>query len=218
MKKFVCSLLVLACFGMCACNSAKKARVNPAFSTEEALMRMIEDNGYYEVNALHKTCAEEAPKDEFGNLSEEDLADYVAKKIGDKMIYQKTDLRTTFYDFESFYDLYLTKPDDGYTGQGLLLTVSTKEDFDMPSQVKNLKEYYEKGFLSGKTIFDTELDGGLLMYCYEKQNTYAVDLLYEDKAAKSLVYIRYEIPKEDNAEEIQELRDLGLPVVTDYMK
>ena len=67
MKKLICSLLVFAGLGMCACNSKdvetnKDEVFNSAFFSEDSLVKMAEKKGYIEFDEFSKEVGKELTK------------------------------------------------------------------------------------------------------------------------------------------------------------
>lgn len=127
--------------------------------------------------------------------------------------------------------------------QGLYLNIFIAEDYDVDEDrfdsneefleyiIENKQNYI--GYVEDNSRMDFDGEDMLeisemtyiccyesrVAYPYEKHEwSYDVFIATYDEETGSYVRIEYTLPKKDNEEEIQELRDLGIPIITDFIK
>ena len=218
MKKFISVVLIVACLGLSACKSKDKYNkdsINSAFYSYDSIAELIEEREYIEFFDLNDELYDEDTNDYFDDY--EDIANEI---VGDKLIYQY-DERGDYYaimDIYGFYGGWIRLVQSVPSCQGLYCSIRVFED-----PTDDL-EGYEDTFKAIGSDYDEFLEtskGVRINYGIEefgKVGRYNVLLSYQDTKKGNIVIIMYTIPTEDNEEEIQELRNLGIPVITDYIE
>lgn len=107
------------------------------------------------------------------------------------------------------------------SGQELEIVISARENFNLPSEYEDLDEYFKYYYhnnyatsLSGNNI--TTTSENVLIGCKYNDTRNCVLLMHYDSKSGTLVIITYYIPTEDDSDDIEILRELGIPVYTDY--
>lgn len=239
MKKLISLLLIIACLGMCSCTAEDddsagfKLEVMNTFSYHE-LLRESKNEGfiaYWDFTALVDFELEEQypeiySRDRSVPMTDEQIEHYYGccyHASGGKMTY-----RNDSSDYLVFND-YMSAV--GGSGQGLTVYVYFEEEFELPSEYEDWEEYAEEVYFEPdyKLHMDNmeETDDGALLIYRTKENSYGngeksaeyyeVTVVTVNSDETSLIRVVYQIPVEDNEEEITELKNLGIPVVTDYI-
>lgn len=199
-------------------NATKKSKgISPAFYSVDALKQMFAEKGFIDYNVIYEESNNEAPKTDYNGeevVMPADLTNAMVGKIGDKMTYLESSQNTyTLWDSDSIVSLY----GEPYEYQGLFLLVKIYDTFEFPAGCKNLDEYFVS--CNGDNVeFKEVLSDDLLITAYKFNYGYVVDLFYLVPDSKAMVNFKYEIPFENNEEEIARLEEFGLPVITDYYK
>lgn len=196
---------------------AINAEINPAFCSTAALMKMFEEKGFPEYNQIYEESNNEAPKTDYNGeevVMPADLTNAMIGKIGDKMTYMESSENTyTLWDSDSIVSLY----GEPYEYQGLYLLVKIYDTFALPDGCKNMDDYFVS--CNGDNVqFKKALSDGFLISCYTFNYGYVVDMFYLVPDSDAMIAIKYEIPFENNEEEIARLKEFGLPIITDYYK
>lgn len=225
MKKIICSLLVFAGLGMCACNSKdgepnKDEVFNSAFFSEDSLVKMAEKKGYIEFDEFSKEVGKELTKDGEVSITDDMVSEAAAKKAGDKLIY-KVDHYFSVFDSETAGLLFNSEQPLEMEYEGLYLRAYIDEEFKLDPDYDDLAEYGEdlaESFFVAGNFNKVEISEDVIMFYDEQGDCYEVYLCCQDTSAGSMVEMLYYIPLEDNEKAVKELKDLGVPAVTDYLK
>lgn len=242
MKKAFSILMVLTIMCLSACGTAKQAttdsettaenpeqttevstesaegtasEISPDFCSVEAIKAMFEEKGFLDYYQIYEESNNEAPKTDYNGeevVMPADLTNTMIGKIGDSMTYQESSRNTfTLWDSDSIVSLY----GEPYEYQGLFLLVNIYDTFELPDGCNTLDDYFVS--CNGDDVeFKKVLSDNLLISCYTMTYGYVVDMFYLVPDSTAMIAIKYEIPFEDNEEEIARLNEFGLPIITDY--
>ncbi len=193
----------------------KDFEIDPAFCSLDALKEMFKEKGFLDYYQIYEESNNEAPKTDYNGeevIMPADLTSAMIGKIGDSMTYQESNQNTyTLWDSDSIVSLY----GEPYEYQGLFLLVTIYDNFEMPDGCNSLDDYFVS--CNGENVeFKQVLSDNLLISCYTFTYGYVVDMFYLVPDSAAMVAFKYEIPFEDNEEEIARLEEFGLPIITDY--
>ena len=239
MKKFISAVLIVACLGLCACEAKVKriapiaetetqqqdsedneGSINPAFYSFDSIDEFVEERGYIESGDLNDELY-----DKSSNAYFDDYEDIANEIVGDKLIYEYLFMGNiineyVIMDVNSFYNYSMHLDYSILRCQGLFCRIKVYED-----PTGDLEGYEKTSVTTPPTVKYIELQetsaGVRISYTtfdYDGFGQYVALLSYQDTETGNIVVITYNIPTEDNEEEIQELRDLGIPVITDYIE
>ena len=220
MKKFISVVLIVACLSLSACNKYNKDSINSAFYSYDSIDEFVEERGYIESGDLNDELY-----DKSSNAYFDDYEDIANEIVGDKLIYEYSSMGNVIdvyviMDVNSFYNYSMHLDYSILRCQGLFCRIKVYED-----PTGDLEGYEKTSVTTPPTVKYIELQetsaGVRISYTtfdYDGFGQYVALLSYQDTETGNIVVITYNIPTEDNEEEIQELRDLGIPVITDYIE
>lgn len=243
MKRIICAVLIFSCcFCQCGCKKKEKTndKINPAFFSEETLGNWCKEQDFVAWDDIIDTTefykmAESNIDPRTGYMSNAVLDEWISNTVGDSMLnkYYPYNIEGTlfFCQIQDADSLHYAMPDVlgkflEPTWQGLCVEIWLTKDFKLNDKKWNSMEEYLK--YSGLSNYnDAEIiEISEVLFAryvidknpYDGSSAYKVSLSCFDASTGSCVIIEYRMPLEDNEEETQELRDLGIPVITDFIK
>lgn len=221
--------------------------INPAFYSEHTLEHWCEEQDWLEYDDVDwlelYDLADENKDTNTGYMTDEAFEEWADETVSDRMIYSFSRpgdgswLYCIIQDVDALHhhmgDRFKrkieTKP------QGLFVGITIKENYKLSDEYDSMEDYLKTIHvlndwpeLNSHEVFETSSgiyivygeyslflpsdDSGEYVQCM-----YVVEMWYFDSEAETMVKIEYNLPIEDNDEEIQELRDLGIPVFTDFI-
>lgn len=210
MKKLISIVLIFTCLCLGACS---RSSLNPAFFHIDSFNELIEENCCSR-NDASQALIDRSPDGKISDVS----VDEVLEITNHRLLYWKYNECCIECD-DAIYEVV-------NQAQGLYMVIGVCEDFELRDDYKDYKEYIERTAIYGNyghsgTAYPTITISRNEVMCYEiisigKWSYYNVYLGCYDRASGTSVRIHYKLPTADNEEQIQYLRNWGIPVVTDY--
>lgn len=214
MKKFISVVLIVACLSLSACNKYNKDSINSAFYSNKSTERLLEKGKYIDYWDLNDELY-----DDDGNAYD-DYEDIANKIVGDKFIYYYDEDTDSYaiMDVYGYYSSRLDFYDSSRIWKCFYCSINVVENptYDV--------EQFEEWMMRFDETYDEFVEtseGVRINYGIEEIGDFArydVMLTYQDTKTGNIVLITYYLPTEDNKEDIEELRDLGIPVITDFIE
>ena len=221
--------------------------INPAFYSERTLDRWCEDQDWVMYKDIDwrelADLADENADVNTGYMTDEAFEEWASENIDGRMIYSQIEARGGWIgyriqDVDSLHyragDIFKQRIER--KPQGLYVEISIKENYELSDKYDSMEDYLKtvdasRGFseCNSHEVFETS-SGIYISYAEWSmllpaanptgyvQCMYAVAMKYFDSESGTMVIIEYYLPIEGNEEEVQELRDLGIPVITDFIE
>lgn len=225
MKRLISIVLIISCLGLCACKSKEKDSkpkddynkdaINSAFYSCDSTEELFKKREYLDYSELFDELTDQLI-DQNKHTPVDGYKDIASRTVGDKLICMQRSGNYCVMDTYGFLSTSLSFGTDP-TLQGLYCSIMI---YEMPS--KSVDDYDKMYLAHGGYDNDCETAEGVRIHygieTFGSYGRYNVLLVSQDKESEHVVVMTYAIPTIDNEEEIQELRDLGVPVVTDFVK